>query len=302
MSSSRSEFKIGFTVLLALLILIFSILWGKQVRLASSAYIVGVRFDDVAGLESGALVLVNGVKKGRVKELDLIPGAVLVHLSIDKSVVLYNDARFEITTPELMGGKVVNIFPGISGVTPSPATVFTGESGGGMNELMKRSSELVDHVEELLSVLHETIDNINKTAGDPRLREAFLSSIRNLDESTERTLQMITLNEGKLNQVMDNLVSTTTDVRNLLETNNADINDAIKDFNSFVTQLDDLTSRLNQVAQMLQSDDGTLGMLINDKEFAGTLSHTIANLDSLTQQIRREGIRTNISLFGRRKR
>ncbi|MFH1861374.1 MAG: hypothetical protein ABH878_01060, partial [bacterium] len=68
MKKPLSEAKVGITVLLALAILVVSILWGKQVRLTTGAVEFNVLFDDIVGLEKGAVVLVNGMKKGRVKE------------------------------------------------------------------------------------------------------------------------------------------------------------------------------------------------------------------------------------------
>lgn len=302
MNEKKSEFKIGLTVLLALLILMFGILWGKQVRLTSGAVPVYVHFVDIAGLEQGAPVLVNGVRSGVVKELRLQQDGVVVFLAVAKNVNIYKDARFEVTSPELMGGKVINIFPGTSGVKPDQEYIFTGEIGGGMDQLMKMSTELVADVKHLLAALEVTIENINKTAGDPKLHEAFLSSIRNLDESSERTLELITLNEGKLNQVMDNLVSSSQFIRSLLENNSDDIHRAVTNFDLFVAQLNELASGLNQIADKLKSDQGSLGVLINDDEFANKLNHTLTDLDSLITQIKEQGIQTNISLFGRRKK
>jgi len=302
MEKKGSEIKIGVTILLALLFLILGILWGKQVRLTAGSFKVCVRFNNVVGLEQGAMVLVNGVRRGVVKELRLEQEGVIVCVAVQKSVTLYDDARFEVTSPELMGGKVINIFPGISGVKVAEDHVFTGEVASGMNELMKMSTDLVEDVKHLLAVLEITIENINKTAGDPRVREALLSSVHNLDESSERALELMTLNEGKLTQVMDNLVSSSTALRDLLVNNTEDINRAVNNFDVFISQLNELATGLNQITVRLQSEEGTLGYLINDDEFVGKLERTLTNLDSLILQIREEGIQTNVSLFGRRKR
>ncbi|HEX7344055.1 MAG TPA: hypothetical protein VF398_07310, partial [bacterium] len=206
-----------------------------------------------------------------------------------------------ITATELMGSKVVNIWPGISKKSPSPGIVFQGESGGGMNQLMKMSANLVKDVQHLLSVLETTINNINKTAGDPRLQEAFVSSIRNLDESSQRTLELITLNEGKLKQVMDNLVATSSNIRDLVAANSEDINHTIGDVHELTSQLNEISSGLKEIVDKTRGTEGTLGMLINDPNFAADLTRTLAGVDSLVTQIREEGITTRISLFGKRK-
>jgi len=301
MKKQYSELKVGVAVFTALLILILVIIWGKGCTLLARSRVLDVHFDDIGGLEQGAFVLVNGMRKGKVLEFILEQDGVRARCALDERVTLYEDARFEITATELMGSKVVNIWPGISGRIPGPATVFRGEGGGGMNQLMKMSANLVKDVQHLLGVLETTINNINKTAGDPHLQEAFVSSIRNLDSSSQRTLELITLNEGKLNQVMDNLVAASSNIREVVAANSEDINHTISDVHSLVAQLNEISTGLQQIVEKARGTDGTLGMLINDPNFAADLTQTLAGIDSLVQQIRDEGITTNINLFGKKK-
>ena len=301
MKKKYSELKVGLAVFLALLILILVIVWGKGCTLLAKSRVLDVHFDDIAGLEEGAFVLVNGMRKGKVLEFILERDGVRARCALDERVTLYDDARFEITATELMGSKVVNIWPGLSGRIAGPATIFQGDAGGGMTQLMKMSTNLVEDVRHLLGVLETTINNINKTAGDPRLQEAFISSIRNLDESSQRTLELITLNEGKLNQVMDNLVAASTSIRDVVATNSEDIEHTISDAHNLVAQLNEISTGLQQIVEKARGTDGTLGMLINDPNFAADLTQTLANVDSLVQQIREEGITTNIHLFGKKK-
>ncbi|RJP76555.1 MAG: MCE family protein [Candidatus Zixiibacteriota bacterium] len=302
MKKSYSELRVGLTVLLATVIVVSVILWGKGYSLSAQYRDRLVRFDDVAGLEEGAFVLVNGLRKGRVAEFILEQRGVLVRLSLNDRVKLYTDARFEITSPELMGAKVVNIQPGISGRTPPADTVFYGESGGGMNELLKMSTDLAGNVDSLLDVLQITINNINKTAGDPRVQEAFLSAVRNLDQSTEHTLELIRINEGKLTEVMNDLVATTGTVRQLVEQNSSEIDNTVDDIHSFVAQMREISNDLDQIVGALRSQDGTLGQLIYNGETITTLNRTLTSVDSLVEEIRESGITTNINLFGSRRK
>jgi len=302
MKQPRSEFKVGITVLTAILCLIVGILWGKQVSLTAGTYPVNVRFTDISGLEVGAPVLVNGISKGKVSGLELEQDGVIVEMELKTTVKLFSDARFEITSPELMGGKAINIFPGISGNIPSESQCFVGNSGTGMNALMRSSSELVDEVRHLLKTLDETIENINKTAGNPQIHEALMSSVENLNETTQRTKNLIELNEDKLSQIMENL-SESSEAINMLVTNHAaGLDSAATDFEQFASTLNNTTKQFKEIADEIQSGQGTLGMLIRDAEFASLLQQTVTDLDSLVNQIRAEGIQTNISLFGKKKR
>ncbi|MCX6639746.1 MAG: MlaD family protein [bacterium] len=302
MKKPTNEFKIGFTVLLALGLLLFGILWGKQVSLSSGSYPVDIRFNNIAGLEAGAPVLVNGVNRGRVTDLILKQESVIVRLAMNTNVTLYTDAHFEISTPELMSNKLVSVFPGISGIKPPAGYIWMGEVPSGMNELMKVSANLVQDVKRLLNVLETTVTNINETAGDPKLRQALIASVHNLELSSQRTLEFISLNEGKFNQVLNNLVSSSDNLRSLLASNTEPINLAIADLNALLSQLNEIAGKINTISTKLETKDGTLGMLINDSTLASELQNTVCDLDSLIQQIRAEGINTHISLFGKKKK
>jgi phospholipid/cholesterol/gamma-HCH transport system substrate-binding protein len=302
MKKTTNEFKIGLTVLIALGLLLFGILWGKQVSLTSDSYKVDIRFRDIAGLEPGAPVLVNGVNRGRVTDLILQQEGVIVRLALVNTVTLYNDAKFEISTPELMSAKVISISPGISGVKQPSNYVWQGEVARGMSDLMKVSADLVQDVKRLLNVLEVTATNINETAGDPHLRQALLSSVNNLEQSSQRTLEFISVSEGKFNQVVDNLVVSSDNLKNLLASNTEPITAAIADVNVLTARLNNAAFKIDAVMAKLQTTDGTLGTLINDEKLVTDLQKTVNDLDSLIIQIREQGINTHISLFGRKKK
>jgi len=302
MKQPKSEVKVGITVLLAIACLIFGIMWGKQVSLTAGNYTVYARFADISGMMLGASVLVNGINSGKVVDFELEQDGVIVRMELKSSVTLFDDARFIVASPELMGGKLISIIPGVSGNTPPENHIFEGDSGSGMNDLMESSSELIYDVKRLLGVLEKTIENINKTAGDPRVQEALASSINNLDETTEITRDLIKLNEDKFNQIMDNLAKSTEIIHILIEEHRDKIDSAATGFEQFASTLNEFSEQLNLIAGKLQDDEGTLGMLINDADFASMLKQTVSDLDSLVNQIKEEGIQTNISIFGKKKR
>ncbi len=302
MKRKYSELKIGIISLLALIILITAIMWGKGVKMLANTRTLTVQFDDIAGLEPGAFVLVNGMKKGKVLDFILQQEGVLVHLAVASDVKIYSDARFIITATDLMGSKLINITPGTSGIELTSDTVYRGDNSGGITRLMNSSSLLAEKVERLLDMLEITASNINTTVGDPQLREMLLASVRNLDESTEKTRDLLRENAAKLSEIMDNLVMTSAVLRDLIVENEGEINQTVADVRSLVARLNEVAVELNTVVGWMQSDSSTIGSLLTNDRMAVKLEKTIGDLDSLVNQIRDEGIRTRISLFGKRKR
>lgn len=302
MKRKYSELKIGIISLIALIILITAIMWGKGVKMLANTRTLTVQFDDIAGLEPGAFVLVNGMKKGKVLDFKLLQEGVFVHLAVASDVKIYSDARFVITATDLMGSKLINITPGHSGIELTPDAVYRGENGGGITRLMDSSTLLTEKVERLLDVLETTASNINTTVGDPQLREMLFASVRNLDESTEKTRDLLRANAVKLSEILDNLVMTSAGLRELIVENGDEINQTVTDARALITQLNEVASELDTVVGWMQSDNSTIGSLLTSDRMAVKLEKTICDLDSLVNQIRDEGIRTRISLFGKRKR
>ena len=110
----KTEIKVGITVVFGLIILLWIFGWAKNFSLSSNSFIIKVKFDNVSGLEVGDQVTVNGMRKGFVQDMEVGPNNVLVELSIEKDIVLKEDATFAVSMLDLMGGKMVEVFPGKS--------------------------------------------------------------------------------------------------------------------------------------------------------------------------------------------
>ena len=108
------EFRVGLTVIISTLILIFGIIWGKEFRIKSNKYQVDLIFDNVGGMIPGDPVTVNGLREGKVAELGWHDRMVLVKIELNDRVQLYEDAEFIIVSAELLAGMRVEIFPGQS--------------------------------------------------------------------------------------------------------------------------------------------------------------------------------------------
>jgi len=295
--NKKSEFKIGVVVLLAALILIFGILWGKRVSLSGGGQEITVYFKDILGVEVGSTVLVNGIKRGKVDRLDLKQDGVDVLISLEHDVKIYNDAVFEITTPELMSGKVINIYPGASGEMPPEGYVFKGLPTGDMASVMRSAGDFIEDLRTMLGALKETIYELNRTIADTTIRKSLIASAENLNATSEEALAIARESRKRLSVLMSNLVESSQTLSNLLEENTTRVNDTVEDLDVLASNLRTSAERLNQFTAKIEAGDGTIGMMLNDQDFADKLNKTINDLDSLIVQIQKKGIKTKISLF-----
>jgi phospholipid/cholesterol/gamma-HCH transport system substrate-binding protein len=66
---------------------------------------------------------------------------------------------------------------------------------------------------------------------------------------------------------------------------------------SLVDHVNVITNSLHQIVGKINSNEGTLGAMINDTKFYGELRSTISNADSLLSIIKKQGLDVNVDFF-----
>ena len=84
----------------------------------NETYDVTARFTSISGLKQGSVVELAGVNVGRVSRIELDPGdyEAIVHLDVDKSVKLQDDAIASVRTAGIIGDKYIKLTPGGSDI------------------------------------------------------------------------------------------------------------------------------------------------------------------------------------------
>lgn len=74
-----------------------------------------IEFENVAGLDDKSPVLIGGLKVGSVKDFKIKPNSkILVEVELEKDVTISKDAKFIISSVDILGGKGITIENGLS--------------------------------------------------------------------------------------------------------------------------------------------------------------------------------------------
>src|SRR4051812_12195355 len=106
MSQPRVEIKVGFFVLLGMLLLAVLLLqFSKGSSLFRSTYLIVLKSGNVGGLRTKASVLMSGVQVGTVSLIKLAPEGtnVSIFLKVYKEYTLRDDALFVIEQSGFLG-------------------------------------------------------------------------------------------------------------------------------------------------------------------------------------------------------
>lgn len=306
-----NETKIGALTAVAITVLIlgFNYLKGKNITDRSDE--IYAVFSSVKGVAPSNPVKIKGLQIGKVlklQELDKNLSGVIVTISLSKDINIPKNSIATISS-DLLGSSSIDIEKG-------DATVFVGDGD------TIRSAQVPGLIGEVKSALAPAMDNINKTLGsldvvlkkidaivDPNTQNNIQKIIANLMVSTKSLETLLNTQTGALAKTMGNLEqlsgglakntgkidSTLTNLelttRNLSK---AKIDEAITTLQSTLTKLDNTIAKMN-------SKDGTLGALLNDRKLYDELNQSSRSLTILLDDFRTNPKRyVNISVFGKK--
>lgn len=312
-----NETKIGAltTIAVAFLILGFNFLKGKSVL--KTGFFLYAKYSDLKKLASSNAVYANGFQIGTVYSTTSDPALkdliVEIKLAQDYKIPVNSVATIE-SNP--LGSPVLNIqLGGSTQFLNSGDTLQTLEGNGFLGSLSNKLGPLSDQLTASLVTLDSLMRNFN-TLLDTTTKGNIRSVITNLNNATghisESTIELqkllnvqtgalaqslanineFTANLAKNNEKIDStlfyLQSTT---RNL---SRADVDGLV---NGFKQSADSLSSIINRV----NSTDGSIGALINDKALYNNLNNITRSLNVLLDDLRVHPKRyVNISVFGKK--
>lgn len=299
----KSEIRVGITVLLGLIIIIWVFGWAKNITVNANRKEFTVKFSSVAGLEIGDPVTINGVRKGFVDDMRIEKNNVFVKVNIDSDIELKEDAKFYIMMLDLMGGKKLEVDPGASendlDLSLIQNGVFLGDVASAMAVFGSVEKDLVDVIREVKI----TLSSLNTTLTDSQFNNDLKQSLANLTKLTENLNILISENRNEINSLLNSGIELTESLNKFIETNKDSLSSTIS---SLKNTLDDsrlLISKVNKLIDETNSSRNNIGRLINDPTLVDDLKSSLTNLKELTrlllEQLQKEGIKVdaNIDLF-----
>lgn len=295
--TAKRNIKIGLTVIVSLCLLYWGIEYLKGINLLKPANFYYAKFEKVDGLTVASPVNVNGFKVGQVRDItyDYNTNQILVELSFDKGLKIPDGSTITFAS-ELLGGAVLQLNLGASKTyMPQGSTIPTAMQAGLMDKV---GNEMMPAVTSILPKVDSIMGSVNQLLANPALHASVARTdaiTRELAASAaELSALMTQLNRslpGVLNHVngtMANAEALTSDLR----TTTGNLNTFTGSLNQM--PLDTTLNRINatlanvqRLTAQLNSENSSLGMLMNDKKLYQNATNTVASLDSLLQDVKR---------------
>lgn len=313
----RRETKIGLLAAAALFLAIWGFQYLKGVNMLNAATVLYADYDNVMAIRESTPIYINGLQVGLVVDLypsTTVPDKITVEMSIDTERKIPKDAVAAITVLTLMGDKSIEILfdkPCSGDDCAETGDYLTGETRGTLASMAS-----LDDVKSYMDLLSENMEGIfaelkAQVSKDEKIGETLndlSATVANLKSATGKLDHLLGSSSGSiknslanLETITDTLEASSSSIKSLIE--NADkfsknlnelelaktMDEATLTFQKLQTTLgsaDKAIEELKGIMGKLNSGDGAIAMLLNDKKFADQLKLTASDVQLLLQDIR----------------
>lgn len=292
------EIKIALVAIVGILVMYFGINFLKGMNLFSTNNAYYMTFDDIQGLGASTPIYADGYKVGTVDGLEYDykeNGPIKVKVDINKDLRIPQGSKAEIVK-DLMGNLQVNL---LLANNPrervEPGGIIPGAVNGGM---MDKAANLIPVVEKMLPKLDSILTSVNALLADP----ALAASLHNVETITSNltvsTRELNTLMAG-LNKQVPGMIGKANGM--LDNTNRLTANLASLDVQGTLNKVNQTLESAHQFTEKLNSNQGSLGLLMNDTKLYDNLTSTMSHADSLVIDLKAHPKRyVHFSVFGRK--
>ncbi len=304
-----NETKIGALASISIALLFFGFNFLKGKDLFEHRKKIYAIFNSVNGLELSNSVSIKGLDVGSVyaiRATDKSIDGILVTISMKKDVDIPKNSVATIEAG-LINSSTITIQKGdAADFIADGDTITTVDKAGILSEVQRSLSPVMRNLNLTLG----SLDSLIRVVGglfDPTVKNNFSAIFSNLAKSSASLQIMLNERTGSLARSMVHLDSFTNNLANnnqrisstldnLEKTTgklaNAKIDETLQSVQGTMNSLKDAVNKVN-------STNGTIGLMLNDKKLYLNLENTVRSLNILLDDLRMHPKRyVNISVFG----
>ena len=299
------EIKAAFFVLSTILLFIFGFNYLKGSSILDKQKTIYAVYDEVDGLLVGANVMINGLSIGNVTQLDFMPNStkIIVTLKVKDKLNFSSKSTASIYETGVLGGLAISIEP----LFERESIVKTGDTlmssvRPGLTELINRqieplSRQLQSTITSVDSIFTGASNVLNRQTQE-EIKESIsvlTSAIKAIKNSSVIIEETLTSKNTQINNTIDNFEKISSNLSN--------VSDELNSFGltSLLSNLEVSVDGISSIVDKLDSDNSTLGKLINEDEVYNNLNSSIESLNILINDIKANPKKyVHFSVFGRK--
>lgn len=294
-------FSVGLVVLLAIVILTFGMFFLNEKDPRETFNTFHLRFSQVSTLVLDDPVKVNGVKLGKVENIELAGHRVVVTIRLRDDVKIPKDSEIRVQNIGIMGERQIGMILGDSEEYFAPGDTINGQFDAGIAEALGLAGEVCDSTKVLLEAVKTAL---NGTIANSEFQDRFKTLLTKAESLEDRLMTLVNTTDPQLKKSLDGLNEVTEKVNGLVDGVKQPIDNmfagadkVLGNANNLISELEGVTKHLDELIAKVQSPDNTVGTLLNDRQLHDDLVKTVHSADSLFRVILHDGLDVNVDIF-----
>jgi phospholipid/cholesterol/gamma-HCH transport system substrate-binding protein len=222
-------------------------------------------------------------------------GTIVAVMGLDKQLRLPKGSTAEISS-DLLGNVKLELKFG-----PNPVDLLApGDTISGIMQLgaMGKAAQMIPQIEVMLPKLDSILASINALVADPAL-SGTIHKAEQLTASLNTTARQLNQLTASLNREMPKMMNKAQGVLSNTETLTSNLSQLNLD--ATMQRVDATLANVQQLSATLNSNKGTIGLLMNDPNLYDNLNSTMQSVNSLLTDFKEHPRRyINVSVFGKK--
>ena len=290
------EVKIAIVAIFGIIVLFYGLQFLKGLSIFANDDNYYVKFTDVSGVSASTPVYANGYKVGVVVIYDYTPqGKLVAVMGLDKKMRLPRGSRAEITS-DLLGNIKINLVLGDDPIN----MIAQGDTipGGAEQGVMSKLGEMMPTIESMVPKLDSILASLNALLADPALQQT-LHNVEGMTGNLNATSSELRTLSASLNREVPAMMQKTNSVLDNTQQLTGSL--AAIDVAAMTASVNQTLANVNEMTRKLNSNEGTLGLLMRDASLYNHLNSTAADADSLLIDLKAHPKRyVHFSVFGKK--
>jgi phospholipid/cholesterol/gamma-HCH transport system substrate-binding protein len=301
MEKSRLETKVGLFIFIGLLVLaVILLMFSKSTGFWRGTYELHLHAANVGGIKPRAAVLLAGVQVGSVSDIHLAPDekSVTMDLIIFKEFPIYHDARFVIEQSGFLGDQFVSVIP-----TTNSLPYWTNgadvdcQSPFNIQQVARDAAGFIQRIDETAKKLDASVTDLRSQVLNAQTLANFGTSITNMKIFTEQALDtvkdindIVNTNGAQVGEAVSNAVTFSLQLNSLADAAHSVLLTNSENINRATHNLADTSETLKKMADDLQAGHGLAGAVLQNPELATNIQSIAANLAVTSSNLNRIGL------------
>ncbi len=305
-----NETKVGILAAFSIALLIIGYNFLKGNAIFSSETVLYAKYPRVDGLAVSKPVLINGFQIGRVDKLTLLPnGSIVATLKINGKYDIPKNSTARLESTDLLGSKAIVMDLGSGAFAEEGDTLNANVQQNIMEAVQpvqKKAEQIIGKMDSILTSVN-SIMNPNFQKNVDKSFNSIAATLASLEATSKKVDRLVGSESSKVESILNNVEAISSNLKN----NNAKINAILANINTVTDQVaaanfkqtienaNKAVADFQGVVTKINEGQGSLGLLVNDRQMYDNLNNASKNLDNLIIDLKENPKRyVHFSVFG----